>query len=148
MAIANRYLNKAFGEDDGHADDDDDDDDNNNIADLQAGHSTHVAGMIYARELQQGTLGTAAKRDGFRAVSRLWHRFLGFGADDRGPATGKRTRAPFDSAREEARCRRFSRLQQVDIAGRLRQMVSAEAQFRGSQERVIRAIIRGETPII
>lgn len=148
VAISNRYLNKAFGQDAGHGGDEEDEDEADNMADLQAGHSTHVAGMIYARELQQGTLGTAAKRDGFRAVSRQWHRFLGFGADDRGPATGKRAREPFDSAREEARFRRFARLRQVDIRGRLQQMVGVDARFRGSQERVIRAIIRGETPII
>ncbi|KAK4232713.1 DEAD-like helicase, partial [Achaetomium macrosporum] len=153
IAISNRYLNKAFGEDvagEGEVDDDEDGT-ADNIWDLQAAHSTHVAGLVYARELQQGTFGTAARRDRFRAVSRAWHRFFGLGAEDRegGPAvTGKRKADMFDSVREEARFRRFARLQRVDIQGQLRVMMGPEAQFRGMQEQVIRAIVRGESPIV
>jgi hypothetical protein len=54
--------------------------------------------MIYAREMQQGAMGTVARRDQFRAVSRQWHRFLGFGSrDEVGSGTGrKRKREVFD----------------------------------------------------
>lgn len=151
VAVSNRYLNKAFGQDEGGEDFDEDDEGTlDDAAALQTGHSTHVAGMIYARELEQGLFGTAKRRDAFRVVSRQWHRFLGFGVEDRGVgAVGrKRKKEVFDSMREEARYRRFERLRQVDIGGRLRQMVGPEAQFRGMQETVIRAIIRGESPII
>jgi hypothetical protein len=81
IAIANRYLNRAFGQDNGGGGDDDEDEDNidDNVRDLQAGYGTHVAGMIYARGLQQGMSGTAARREQFRMISRQWHRFLGFG---------------------------------------------------------------------
>ncbi|KAF6783006.1 hypothetical protein CMUS01_16331 [Colletotrichum musicola] len=53
IAIANRYLNEAFGRqaEDGHADENDDDEVEDNAWDLQAGHGTRLAGMIYAREL-------------------------------------------------------------------------------------------------
>lgn len=148
IAISNRYLNQAFKEE-GFGDEDDDDIEDN-PADLQAGHGTHVAGMIYARELQQGGFGTAARREQFRAISRQWHRFLGFGAEDWGGAGPgmKRRRDPFDGPREEARFRRFARLNQVDIRGQLRMMMGENAAFRGQQETVIRAIIRGESPIV
>jgi hypothetical protein len=78
IAISRRYLDKAFKEStiDGVEEDDDGVDDN--PIDLQAGHGTHVAGMVYARELQQGLFSTATMRDKFRSVSRQWHRFLEF----------------------------------------------------------------------
>ncbi|KAE9565694.1 hypothetical protein CGMCC3_g18121, partial [Colletotrichum fructicola] len=78
VAIANRYLNEAFGRaDDRNNDNDDNDDDDvgveDSALDLQAGHGTHVAGMIYGRLYQEAPFGTAALRDRFRAVSRQWH---------------------------------------------------------------------------
>ncbi|KAK4205855.1 hypothetical protein QBC37DRAFT_393812 [Rhypophila decipiens] len=86
IGISNRYLNQAFQEDEKGAGefDEDDEDTIDSAWDLQAGHITHIAGMIYARELQQGPFGTAARRDGFRRVSRQWHRFWGFGAEEGG----------------------------------------------------------------
>ncbi|MGC0591129.1 DEAD/DEAH box helicase, partial [Salmonella enterica] len=148
IAISNRYLNNSFKEEGFGEEDEDDIEDN--PADLQAGHGTHVAGMIYARELQQGNFGTAARRDQFRAISRQWHRFLGFGAEDCGGAEAgrRRRRDPFEGAREEARFRRFSQLQQVNIGGQLRMMMGEKAEFRGQQEKVIRSIMRGEGPIV
>jgi hypothetical protein len=54
--ISNRYLNKAFGADDTtgeeEAFDEEDEDTFGSAWDLQAGYSTHVAGMLYVRELQ------------------------------------------------------------------------------------------------
>ena len=97
--------------------------------DLQAAHSTHTAGLVYARELQQGAFGTATRRDRFRAVSRAWHRFFGLGAEDRagGPAVARKRKPDmFDSIREEARFRRFARSQQADIQGQLKAMMGPE----------------------
>lgn len=36
----------------------------------------------------------------------------------------------------------------MNLRGMLEQMVSPGARFRGSQETVIRAIVRGETPVV
>ncbi|KAM7182564.1 hypothetical protein V8F33_014215 [Rhypophila sp. PSN 637] len=131
IGISNRYLNQAFQPDKkGGGDFDEDDEDTvDSVWDLQAGHSTHVAGMIYARELQQGALGTAVRRDGFRRVSRQWYRFLGFGVEEGGVVGGKRKAELF---------RRLERLRRVDIEG----------QLRGSQKKVIQAIVRGESRIV
>jgi superfamily II DNA helicase RecQ len=151
IAISNRYLNEAFGRDGGDGEGDGDEDGVADSAwDLQAGHSTHVAGMIYAREMQQGAMGTAARRDQFRAVSRQWHRFLGFGSrDEAGSGTGrKRKREVFDGVREEARFRRFARLRAMDLEGQLQVMLGDGARFRGIQQKVIQAIVRGDNPIV
>lgn len=106
--------------------------------------------MMYAREMQQGSFSTASRRDQFRAISRRWHRFWGLGLEDDENSSGvrKRKAEPFDSMREEARYRRFSRLQQVHMAGQFRQMMNKDVRFRGNQEAVIRAIVRGESPIV
>jgi hypothetical protein len=150
IAIARRYLQGAFKESALDGGDDEDDDLDDNPVDLQAGHGTHVAGMIYARELQQGLFSTASMRDKFRAVSRQWHRLFEFqDSEEGGMAAGvRRKRAAYDTERDHNQMQRFRRLQQVDVAGQLRQMMGPSAAFRGQQEAVIRAIIRGESPII
>ncbi|OBS16845.1 hypothetical protein FPOA_12574 [Fusarium poae] len=79
-----------------------------------------------------------------------WHRLFEFQDSEESGASAatRRKRAPYDTEREYNRMQRFRRLQQVDIAGQLRQMMGPSAAFRGQQETVIRAIIRGESPII
>ncbi len=148
IAIANRYLGQSFSTGEGEGEEDDGVEDN--PVDLQAGHGTHVAGMVYARLLQQGAFGTASRREQFRGVSQRWHRLLGFGADDAAGshAGAKRGREPIDQEREEVRWRRFARLQRVDVRGELTMMMGATAEFRGQQEVVIRAVMKGESPIV
>lgn len=117
VGIANRFLNKSFkqdeGGDGGEGDDEWVDDMEDNMWDMQTGHGTRIAGMIYARELQQAVFGTAQRRDQFRTVSRQWHRFLGFGDEDSRPGRGigvggcKRVRDPFEEMRQQAQFRRF-----------------------------------------
>ncbi|KAL3588248.1 hypothetical protein FPOAC2_14147 [Fusarium poae] len=138
IAIARRYLNGAFKESTLDGDDEDDDLDDNPV-DLQAGHGTHVAGMVYARDLQQGLFSTASMRDKFRAVSRQWHRLFEFHDSEEGGVMAgiRRKRVPYDTEREYNQMQRFRRLQQVDIAGQLRQMMGPSAAFRGQQEAVI-----------
>ncbi|KAF4482479.1 hypothetical protein CGGC5_v008661 [Colletotrichum fructicola Nara gc5] len=122
VAIANRYLNEAFGRaDDKNNDNNDNDDDDvgveDSALDLQAGHGTHVAGMIYGRLYQEAPFGTAALRDRFRAVSRQWHRLLGFGAEDRGGgAPTKRRRTATTAADEEFEGQRRRRLRRGEQA--------------------------------
>jgi hypothetical protein len=41
-------------------------------------YGTHVAGMIYARELIEGDNSIISRREKFRRVSHVWHCFLGF----------------------------------------------------------------------
>jgi superfamily II DNA helicase RecQ len=151
VAIARRYLGGAFGTDEtGGADPEEvDPDADDDPADLQVGHGSLVAGMIYARELQQATFGTDKARDKFRAVSRAWHRFLGFGDEDQKTGIGsKRRREPYDAARDAERMRRMRMMRNADIHGSLGSMVGPGAEFRGQQERVIRSIMQEGGPFI
>ncbi|KAK1622054.1 hypothetical protein BDP81DRAFT_455618 [Colletotrichum phormii] len=130
IAIANRFLHEAFGRWDlGKKGDDEDED--------ELGDSP----------------GVAAKQQQFRKVSSQWHRFLGFGDEDRasdGYRSGSKRKVElYDGVRLEARLRRFARLQQADMAGRLRQMTGDDAAtFRGNQAKVVGAIVNGHSPII
>ncbi|KAG6310454.1 hypothetical protein E4U44_005501 [Claviceps purpurea] len=117
-------------------------------SDLQAGHGTHVAGMIYARELQQGLGGTAMARERFREVSTKWHGFFDFHVRDAAQPGKNRKRELFESDRDEARYDRLHKLQQVNISGQLQQMMGRGTEFRGQQSSVIRAVIAGDTPIV
>jgi len=48
--------------------------------DEQAGHTTYLAGSIYARGIQEAPGHVAAARAEYREVSRAWHSWLGFAA--------------------------------------------------------------------
>lgn len=92
IAIANRYLNKAFGQDnvEGEGGEEDEDGIEDSAWDLQAGHGTHVAGMVYARELQQGVFSTAA-RGGSASGQSAGN---GTGFSGWGQGTGRADRGP------------------------------------------------------
>lgn len=63
------------------------------IADLQAAHSSHVAGMIYGRRTTEQPGTTAHRREMFRLSSTDWRRFLGFvSTDDAGVGGRERVR--------------------------------------------------------
>ncbi|KAF4473075.1 ATP-dependent DNA helicase Q1 [Fusarium albosuccineum] len=157
IAISNRFFNKVFGDDEwGEEEEDGEGGFVDSIHDLQAGHGSQIAGLIYARLFGQGEAGTMRSREEFRKVSMQWHRFFGFGAEDRaewtftagGSRRRRRGRVAIDDAREEMRRRRFGRLHRTDMQGQLRQMIGPAAAFRGLQEPVIRALARGEWPIV
>ncbi|KAH7109571.1 hypothetical protein B0J13DRAFT_663600 [Dactylonectria estremocensis] len=107
-------------------------------------------GLIYARMFGQGDLGTMRSREQFRKVSMQWHQFFGLGAEDRTEWSigAKRGRSMFDADREDVRRKRFGRLHRMDMQGQLQQMMGPAVAFRGLQEPVIRAVVRGEWPIV
>ncbi|KAJ2546020.1 hypothetical protein EV175_005751, partial [Coemansia sp. RSA 1933] len=151
IAISNRYLGSkhAVGNDDHNTEYEDNEETDDEVADLQAAHGSHVAGMVYAREMQQGLSGTAKTREKFRDVSNKWHKLFGFSVDDKSLAAGqKRKRNGFENAKEEAQFQRLRRLQQVNVCGQLQQMMGRGCEFRGQQSEVIRAIIGGDSPIV
>jgi hypothetical protein len=88
-------------------DDEDGDRDENTeamTADEQAGHTSHVAGMVYARGIMERDEEVASKRQRFRRLSVVWHYFLGSLPDPEDKKEGmmtenggrKRPRAPFE----------------------------------------------------
>ncbi|TWU70350.1 hypothetical protein ED733_000020, partial [Metarhizium rileyi] len=152
IAISNRYLGTKHdpsynGE---NGEDEDGIDDVSDARDLQATHTSHVAGMIYAREMQQGLGGTAIMREKFREVSREWHQFFDFGQEGtsrdgvQGEATGaaqqRRQRNKFESSRQSVRLRRLEALRQVDISAMLECIKGKTATFRSGQRKVVGAI--------
>jgi hypothetical protein len=71
---------------------------------MQAGHTVHIAGIIYARGITEQAGAVADRRQQFRTSSTDWHRFLAFQADmehERG--CRKRKRAPFESEANKAK---------------------------------------------
>jgi hypothetical protein len=119
------------------------------IADEQAGHTAHIAGMIYARGIMEQAGVVAEKRQQFRASGMEWHRFLGFqDAEEGGKSSKKRKRAPFESEADEARIDRWGRLRNMDTRAQLKRMMSRAAEFRGVQKEAMDAIIASESPVV
>lgn len=119
------------------------------IADEQAGHTSHVAGMVYARGIMEQAGVVAERRQQFRSSSTDWHRFLGFtSAVEEAKSYKKRKMAPYETQAEEARLERLERLSSMDTVAQLKRIKGNKANFRGSQRRAIDAIIAGQSPIV
>ncbi|KAK4982330.1 hypothetical protein LTR50_007766 [Elasticomyces elasticus] len=108
IGISRKFIRRptAFhtDEDDDRAKERDEDDVAPAIADEQAGHTSHIAGMIYARAIMEQAGVVADKRQRFRASSTDWHRFLCFRSAIEGQTgSGKRKRTPFETEAEEGR---------------------------------------------
>jgi RecQ family ATP-dependent DNA helicase len=137
-------LDESDGWDEDNADGDD-------PWDLQAGHGTHVAGMIYARELMEGDNSIISRREKFRRVSHVWHCFLGFPSAHQGvgmSGRAKRKRQVYEEEMQDAQLARWKRLRGVDIHAELEKMLGSEARFRGLQEPVLQAIMKHRSPIV
>ena len=156
IAIGRKYLGDKFREEGGSEEYDDEDFDEDNVEgdsplDLQAGHGTHVAGMIYARLVSEGKFETMSQREQFRQVSQEWHRFLGF-QDKQDTLVirigKKRKRSRWEMAHREMQLDRWKQLRDVNIYQRLEALLGPRSQFRGKQELAINAIMMGESPVV
>ena len=137
IAIARKYLRDQFGfesqEDniEGCEDFDEDNDEGDSPWDLQSGHGTRVAGMIYARLLSEGKFETKSQKERFRQVSQEWHQFLGFASSREGFAVNirqKRKRSHWEEANREAQMYRWKQMRTVNVYRRLEAMLGAGAQ--------------------
>lgn len=123
------------------------------IADLQAAHSSHVAGMVYGRGIMEQAGTTAHRQQMFRLSSTDWHRFLGFRSADGGVDAHanihKRKRVPWEEEADERQIMRRHRLNTMDMTQVLRQMTGKETmQLRGVQAAALQAIQDGESPVV
>ncbi|KAF4156536.1 hypothetical protein CNMCM6936_006436 [Aspergillus lentulus] len=117
------------------------------IADLQAAHSSHVAGMVYGHVMQEQAGSTAHQQEIFRLSSTNWHQFLGFGAPP--SALGKRKQAPWEDEAEVSRMERRHQLATMDLEVAAQRMTRRpDIQFQGVQDPAMRAIQRGESPMV
>ena len=155
IGIARRYLSGKFVVDEDEEVDwetfDEDNIDGDSPWDLQAGHGTHVAGMIYARLLRQAPGQTMRRQDMFRQISQEWHRFLQFGSTIQGfgvKAGMKRPRSEWEHIGREVQFRRFKQMCHINIHGKLKELMGENAEFRGLQEKTIHAIMTGQSPIV
>lgn len=118
------------------------------IEDLQSGHTSMTAGMMYGRQAEEGLGLPAIQQDRYRLASRRWHHFLGLGAE----TSVRRHKRSFNTFAEQlglSRARRLSRLRQVDLQGQLCQMLRSDtAVFKGIQLPVLQGIIGGKTPVL
>lgn len=127
------------------------------IADRQAGHTSHVAGMIYARLLNEMGGSVAEQRKQFRQSSTMWHSFLGFGSTTEMETqytmntSGKRVPVysvmAWEEQAEQRRVARWKYLRQLNIDDELKRIIGPNATFRGTQKPAIEAIVRGESKI-
>ncbi|KAK4954095.1 hypothetical protein LTR28_006312 [Elasticomyces elasticus] len=118
--------------------------------DRQFGHSGHIAGILYGRDLMESPMHTVSERESFRRVSVEWHRFLQF-PSSHGPSSSRVWRDAVEVAPDvqNGRIRRLQQLQRVDLRGALRQLVGHEqAEFRGQQEEALQAIVHRVSPIV
>ena len=154
IGISRKFMRRptAFHTDKGDDDEGkewDEDDIAATIADEQAGHTSHIAGMVYARAIMEQAGAVADKRQRFRASSTDWHRFLCFQSAVEGQAgSKKRKRAPFETEAEEGRIDRWARLRKMDAERELKRMMGKEATFRGVQGEAIQAITAGASPVV
>ncbi|KFY65387.1 hypothetical protein V496_02608, partial [Pseudogymnoascus sp. VKM F-4515 (FW-2607)] len=120
IAISRRYCRENRFEDESRKCDPDENWDEDNAAgddlwDLQAGHGTHIAGMIYACELIEGNNTIISCREKFRQ-----------GDATRGT---KRKRPSFEDEMDEVQAQRWKKLRTVDIQQALEEMFGAGTQF-------------------
>ncbi|GME30610.1 conserved hypothetical protein, partial [Neofusicoccum parvum] len=119
------------------------------IADAQAGHTSHTAGLIYARGMMEQAGVVAEKRLLFRASSTDWHRFLGFQSafksqERAAAASRKRKRCPFEDDADEERLDRWARLKRANAKEQLQRLMGKKAEFRSVQEEAVTAIQAGD----
>ncbi|KAK4934260.1 hypothetical protein LTR10_024413 [Elasticomyces elasticus] len=112
----------------------------------QFGHSGHIAGILYGRDLMESPMHTVSEQESFRRVSVEWHRFLQF------PSSASLVRCDVVEVAPDihnGRIRRLQHLERVDLRGALRQLVQSEhAEFRGQQEEALQAIVHRVSPIV
>jgi late competence protein required for DNA uptake (superfamily II DNA/RNA helicase) len=117
------------------------------IADEQAGHSSHVAGMVYGRESMEFAGSTTMRRLKFRASSMDWHQFLGFTADTP-TVLGKRVN-PWEAQAADHQAQRRAQLQATHMESALQRMTQRpDIYFRGVQQPAMQAIQDGASPVV
>lgn len=171
IAISRRYLRKgdSFAEDEEDEEGGWDEDAVQAVtADEQAGHSSHVAGMVYARGMFDLRGEVASLKARFRESSTKWHRFLGFASalevapenntlaasdglqhEFEGAERQPKRKLPFESEAQEAMYARWKRFKGLDPDRELKALLGDEkAEFRFVQRPAVEAILAGESPVV
>jgi hypothetical protein len=145
IAMSRKYL--SWGHEFERDEDDDEEEDKNDAVDLQAAHTTSVAGGIYARNIQERSGEVESIRKKFRRVSEEWHRFLGF-KEATAATSRRRKRAPFEDEMDVLRFERWKKLRRMGAEAELERMMGEGKRFRGIQKEAIEAVIENRSPVV
>ena len=150
IAVSRKYLRKGEGRFKHDEEDWDNETQEDEIEDMQAGHGTHVAGIVYARGIREQDGVVESMRQKFRTASENWHGFLGFGVPgEGGRAKRKRKEVGWKEEAEEGRRKRHRRLRTIDMDVEMRKMMRNEqAEFRGLQKSIMESIVGGQERIL
>jgi RecQ family ATP-dependent DNA helicase len=117
--------------------------------DLQAGHGTHVAGMIYARGIYEALGVVASMRAQFRQESQKWHtHVLGFKPHLYDSIIRNRVHAICTDQANKRQRQSYLAMKSVNLPLQLQRLLGPGARFRGPQERALQAIMNQEDPVI
>jgi hypothetical protein len=151
ISINRRYMRgrTAFDKDEDGSDGNDGETGEDEIGDLQAGHGSHVAGMVYARGMFEMDGAVANKRQQFQKSSIDWHRLWAIQSAMEMRPDQKRKRDAFEEEASQGQYERWARLQQINMReqfARMMKLEERECQFRGVQEQAIKQSRRESTP--
>ena len=156
IAIVRKFIREEYRFDTEEGDEacEDFDEDNyqgDSAWDMQSGHGTRMAGMIYARLLFEGTYETQTQKEKYRQVSQEWHRFLGFKSATEGFGINvgtKRKKSHWEHVNTEMQELRWKQLRYANVQAKLETMLGPGAQFRGKQRPAIDAVMQGQSPVM
>ncbi|KAM6513757.1 hypothetical protein FALCPG4_014975 [Fusarium falciforme] len=160
-AIGRRYFRNAstahtrlLREADSDDSDSDSDDDGDSPYDLQAGHGSKIAGLIYGRLVTEGAFETNERRVNFRYISEEWHRLLGFPSAMGGfgevlkPGRKRKNASIHHEALQELQLKRWKLRRRINIDRELTRLYGEQATFRGVQREALEAIMMNKSPIV
>ncbi|KAM0321501.1 hypothetical protein ACHAQA_010069 [Verticillium albo-atrum] len=159
IALGRRYFRDAntahsslLDEFDSENSDSDEEDDS--PCDLQAGHGSQVAGLIYGRLVTEGAFETNERRVNFRQISEEWHRLLGFPSAihglDRSLRPGHKRKSPslHFEAMKRLQAHRWRTLSSVNLERALWRLYGDKARFRGVQRQAVEAVMANKSPLV
>ncbi|KAI7550457.1 hypothetical protein KC331_g3162 [Hortaea werneckii] len=112
------------------------------IAARQACHTRRMEEMMYGLLHGEWRATTSSEREGFRRVSRDWHRLIGWPSAKRGEEGDERVRQRVKLEQEQALIKREEKMGGIDIERQLRLMYGDEAEFRGVQKDALDSIVK------
>ena len=150
IVISRRYLKeekKRFELDEKDLNDETQKDD---IEDLQTGHSTHIASMMYVRNIRERDEEMTKRRQQYRKVSESWHRLWKFQIPNANVHTkSKREQAKQEKRTKSKRRKRQRELETTNLRMKLRQMMrNKQAKFRKLQKVVLEVIFADHARIL
>jgi hypothetical protein len=102
------------------------------IANLQAAHSSHIAGIVYSQGIQEQASTTAHQQEIFQLSSTDWHQFLGFGVPAPPSTLGKQKQAPWEDVAKVSRMEQQHQLATMDMEAAAQHMTGQPTmRFQG-----------------